>query len=178
MTAYAHIDQLTFAPDTDDVVDDPATLAPDDVDALVDEMAGLARGLFMLLGNTLGGTLPQAAPAGSEPAPETIGLPVEPHPAGPVDLPVEPAAPVLQSVEMPATVPTVAAVPPASVPMPEPVAETVSVPMPTVAMPAVPLRSVPMPDVAPTASPISVQRTRTNPALAAALLDEISFLDD
>jgi hypothetical protein len=155
--------------------DQETGLAPQDVEALVGEMDGLARGLFRLLAAALEATPASTATAGHGTG--TTGLPVEEHPAGPVEQHTEPPAPVLRSVEMPTDVPAVAAVPPASVPLPEPVAETTSVPMPSipmpdVPMPDVPMSSVPMPDV-PAVSP-----ARTSPALAAALLDEISFLDD
>lgn len=167
MTTYADLDELMSAPEHS--TDDTAALTPDEVAALVDEMADLARGLFGLLAPVVGTVPVQARAIELDGPAEATGLPVDQHPTGPVVAPTQPAAPVLQSVEMPVTVPPVAAVPPASVPMPEPIAETVSVPLPSVPMPgaAVP-PSIPMP------SP----RPRATPALAAALLDEISFLDD
>lgn len=168
MTTYAEPSRLALEPfeheDLRGVA--PAPLAPDEVASLVDEMAGLTRGLFGLLGAAVG-SAPAAEPAEVT---ETTGLPVEPHPTGPVEGPAEQPAPVRHSVEMPAAAPTVAAVPPASVPMPDPVAETASVPMP----------SIPMPDAAavPASIPMPAPKAPTDPALAAALLDEISFLDD
>lgn len=172
MTTYADLDQLMFAPDTHaGEVTAAAPLTPDQVAALVDEMAGLSRGLFGLLAPAVGtGQVQSRAIEINGPA-EATGLPVDQHPTGPVDPPAQPAAPVLQSVEMPATVPAVAAVPPASVRMPEPVAETVSVPLASVPMPG--------PVAAPPSIPMPVApHSRSTSALAAALLDEISFLDD
>lgn len=177
MTTYAEVHQLLAEPDAHDVADAPAGLPPHEVETLVEEMAALSQGLFGLLGHVLGGS-----PAAASGTSDATGLPVDPHPAAPVEVPAEVPAPVLRSVEMPVAVPTAAAVPPASVPMPEPVAETVSVPLRSVPMPdaaAVP-PSIPMPDAGRSAAPIPVpaRRERTHPALAAALLDEISFLDD
>lgn len=172
MTTYADLDQLVLAPGahTEEVAA-AAPLTPDEVAALVAEMAGLARGLFGLLAPAVGTGQVQARAIEINGSGEATGLPVDQHPAGPVDPPAPPAAPVLQSVEMPDTAPTVAAVPPASVPMPEPVAETVSVPLPSVPMPTTVVPpSIPMPATA--------HSSRGTSALAAALLDEISFLDD
>lgn len=144
-----------------------APLAPHEVESLVEEMASLSRGLFGLLRAGLGSAPAQEAAGGHQ----VPGLPVEQHPTGPVELPAEQPAPVRESIAMPATAPpSVASVPLSSVPMPDPVAETVSVPLP----------SLPMPDAGsvPASIPMPVPPARTDPALAAALLDEISFLDD
>lgn len=174
MTIHPEPDQHADRPAPDDETVRPG-LAAQDVAALVQEMDDLARGLFGLLAAALEATSASTGTAGL--AAGVTGLPVEEHPAGPVEQPAEPPAPVLRSVEMPTDVPAVAAVPPASVPLPEPVAETVSVPMPSVPMPDVPMQSVPMPSVSMPSEP-DVPPARTSPALAAALLDEISFLDD